>query len=582
MKAKWFSLGCLTSMLLVVLVFVLSIFGLFKLGSSIKDIDMAKKAVPGSYLRVNLSGSISDYNEFKNESFMNTFGETTDSAYDIIEKIQFAKDDPNISGILLEAFNATIGFATSNEIMLAIEEFKTSGKPVLAYIEMAGNKDYFLSTVADQIYLNPSASAGIMLTGIGSNMLFYKDLFDNIGIEMTVVHAGKYKGAGENYSRTNLSDPVRENISLLFDDIYEKIISVLAANRGLQIDDVRYIFEARSDLFINQNNALDYGLVDQLADKQEIYAIHDIDPDKIVNLSKYSFAKTIKLSNQVAIIFAEGGITPVKGSFQSKVISASKMYRTLEKIESDSSIKACVIRVSSPGGSALESEKILTKIKVLREKIPVVVSMGNVAASGGYYIAMASDYIVADPFVITGSIGVVSMFPNLSKLSEKVGITTDSVQRGKFVNSFDLFSTPNKGTIAAIKEGIEGTYLEFKSRVAEGRGLSLSEVEKYAQGQVWSSDNALQYNLIDEVGTLQTAISKAAELANLNGYSESVFPKKKSMFEEILREKFDIDLPETLFKSKYLRDSNVEETFDFWLQIKSDPIQTVLPYKIEL
>lgn len=582
MKAKWFSLGCLTSIVVLILIFVLSIAMLSKVGSSINKLDLTAKVSAGSILRVNLSGSISEFNEFQNESFMSAFGETSESAYDIIQKIEFAKTDPNITGILLEASNAYVGYATSNEIMLALEDFKTSGKPVYAYMEMVGNKDYFISTVADKIALNPSASAGIMLTGIGSNMVFYKDLFEKIGVEMTVIHAGKYKGAGENYSRSALSEPVRENLTTLFDDVYVHIIKRIAVNRNLNLEEVRYIYEERNDLFINQDNALEYGLVDVLADKATFFKNEGIDADKVVNIAKYGIKSQVKLSNQVAIVYAEGGITPVSGNIQSKSISAKKMYRSLEKIEADNSIKACVIRVNSPGGSALESEKILVKIKELREKMPVVISMGNVAASGGYYISMASDYIFADQFVITGSIGVVAMIPNASGFADKIGLTTDPIKKGKFVNSITLLSAPDKATISAMKVGIEGTYLEFKSRVASGRDLDLATVEKYAQGQVWSSNQALAHGLIDEVGTIQDAVDKAAELANLNDFSKAVYPTKKNLFKEIMARNFDIDIPETIFKSKYLEGTEIEESLDFWLQIKSEPIQTVMPCKIDL
>jgi len=582
MKAKWFSLGCLTSIIVIILFFTLSIFMVKQISGSMGDLDLTVKAQPGSMLRVNLSGSISEYNEFENDNFMSALGESSESAYDLIQKIDFAKSDPNIEGIILEVSNAYVGYATAHEIMLSLEDFKAAGKPVYAYMEMVGNKDYFISTVADKIILNPSASAGIMLTGIGSSTVFYKDMFDKLGVEMTVIHAGKYKGAGENYSRNALSEPVRDNLTILFEDVYDLILKEISQNRGMDLSNIKYVYEERNDLFVNQDNAMEYGLVDMLADKSTFYSTMGINADKIVNISKYGFKTKVKLSNQVAVLYAEGAITPVSGSIQSKSISARKMYNAIEDILDDNTIKACVIRVNSPGGSALESEKILTKIKELRERMPVVISMSNVAASGGYYISMASDYLFADKFVITGSIGVVAMFPNASGLADKIGITTDPITKGKFVNSINLLSPPTKATISAMKVGIEGTYLEFKSRVADGRKLDISTVEKYAQGQVWSSEQAIEAGLIDEVGTIKDAVNKAAELANLNGYSEVAYPIKKNLFKEILSRNFDIDITEALFKSKYLEGREIEEGLDFWLQIKSEPIQAVMPCKIDL
>ena len=575
MRKKWFAFGCLSSILIVIII-------IFVIGHSITKLGKQKavKVQPESYLHLKLSGQIIDYREIKDDFFLRE-GDIS-SAHEIIEKIDKAARDEKIKGIILEPEWISCGFATANEIIQALEDFKGRGKQLIAYLDMCTNRDYFLASVANEIYLNPSASAGILLTGVGSNILFYKDLLDKLGIEMQVVHAGKYKGAGEPYTRNQMSPPFRESIDDLFSDIYENMLNEIADRRSIPVADLKKIYEKREELFINQEKALKYNLVDELLFKTDLFKKVGIEKENLIAFEDYQI-QSIPLSfrENIAILYAQGIITQARSGFEQN-ISAGKMIKILDKLQKDNKVKALVIRVNSPGGSALESEIILAKIRELKEHKPVVISMGNVAASGGYYISCVSDHIFADPFTITGSIGVVGMIPNINKLGKKVGIHPNEIKKGKYSNIFDPWVKPDPAQISALKKGIEDTYLEFKSRVSEGRDLNLDDVEKYAQGRVWSSQDALDNHLIDDIGNLEDAIIKAAELANLTTFARTYYPEQKSFLELLLKERFDIDILAHVLNNDLNEDLGFEKAIEFYENIKNEPVQAILPVEMDL
>ncbi len=297
-----------------------------------------------------------------------------------------------------------------------------------------------------------------------------------------------------------------------------------------------------------------------------------------MNINKYAIKEHNLLSNsQIAVVYAQGEI--MKGSSaDTERLTSAKLLKILDDVQKDSKVKAVVLRVNSPGGSALESEIMLHKINQVREQKPVVISMGNVAASGGYYIACNSDYVFADNFTITGSIGVVGMLPNIEDLSEKMGITTDKITRGKYTGLLSFWQRPTSDEIASIKSMIASTYVEFKTRVAEGRNLSLEDVEKIAQGQVWSSSDALSKKLIDEVGSVNDAVLKASTLANMTSYSVQYYPQQKTFMEYFLQENFDIDII-----SKYISDQStyafiqIKDLYQYLKSVLYDPVQAVCP-----
>ena len=580
MKSKWFSFGCLTSVIIIIIM----IFTMFRVfGSMGKGFQKAKieKIVEGSWLRMDIGGIIVDYNEFEDNPFADPFSGEKTSVHEIVHKINKAAQDDKIKGILLEPKFITCGYAGLNEIMSALENFKSTGKEIHAYLDYGIDRDYFLSTVANKIYLNPSASAGILLTGVGRGVLFYKDLLDKIGVEYTVIHAGKYKGAGETFSRNEFSEPVRKNLDKLFSNVYNSILTKIAQNRGIELAEITKIYEKREELFINQENALNYNLVDELSVKEDLYSKLGVTKKNLVSFSKYKIPKFKKSNSNIAVIYAQGGIVMQSQGFGAINITAAKLNKILDKIEKDNEIKSVVIRVNSPGGSALVSEMILDRIKRLRKVKPVVISMGNVAASGGYYISAESDYIFADPFTITGSIGVVAMIPNIAKLSDNIGLHEQDISKGKFANAFSIYSKPNEPMINSLRMSIKETYLEFKQRVADGRGISIDDVELIAQGQVWSAEDALQNKLIDETGMISDAIKKAAELSNIEEYTIKYYPKQKNFFEEIIRDKFDIDIAETVISNQIKEDRGILRAWQLFKSIKNDPLQAVMPFELE-
>jgi len=577
MKTKWFFLGCLTSVLLTFGVILLSVFGLIKLSTKYAQKESVK-VNPGSILHLNISGEIVEYNEY----YDNFFSDMGTGSHEIIQKINYAAQDDNIQGILLEPAWIMCGYAVLNEIKHSLQEFQKTGKKVYAYLERAGNKDYLLASVADEVYLNPSASAGILLTGIGSNVLFYKNLFDKIGVEVTVIHAGDYKGAGESYSRTEFSQQVESNIKNLFDDIFEKIITDLAEQRDISAEDAIYIYEDRSELFITNNKALEYGLVDLLLYQEDLKAQIGITEKDLISFKKYRNNPEIDLSgDQIAVVYLQGEIVESDLPYDANVINAVKLNDILDMLEKNTRIKGAVLRINSPGGSALESEIMHDRIVKFRQKKPLVVSMSNVAASGGYYISAPAEYIFADPYSITGSIGVATILPNFKKFADKIGITTDPIKKGKYVDILNPFVEPDDFTLKALKRSSDNIYREFKNRVSSGRDISFSELEKIAGGRVWSSDDALKYGLIDEIGILDNAILKSAEIAGLSDFNVKYYPEKKSLFEEILKKRFDLDLASILWKNQIDKQMGLQKLHRKYQNLINDPIQAIMTFEIE-
>ncbi len=429
--------------------------------------------------------------------------------------------------------------------------------------------------------MNPSASAGIYLTGIGAEVIFYKDLFDKLGIGFTVLHAGKSKGAGEPYSRREFSQPVKDNLELLISNLYDNMIEYLSSARNISSENTRYIYEFRPDMFINQEKALEYGLVDDLIFREDLYRKYNIDKQHLVPLDKYT-TPTFKFSqDRIAIVYAQGFITSNKSNFSQTIIRSKDLNKIFTNIENDDTIKGVVLRINSPGGSALESEIIATKIEMLSEKKPVVISMGNIAASGGYYIATEGSYIFADPGTITGSIGVVAMLANIKELSDKIGLNNERIGRGKYNYAFSPWEKPEDEFINDFRISIGKIYDEFKQRVAHGRDLKLSTVDEIAEGQVWSSESALENGLVDELGTIESAYQKAAELAGVEDFTLKIYPKQKSFIEEILKEKFDLDVIANFFIDKKMSNLKLQQTYDLYENIKKEPVQSIILFDLE-
>ncbi len=567
-KLMWFAFGCLTSIILIMGVTFFSIIGLVSMSRK-----PSVKIAQNSILRISISGSIEEHRELDQDIF---FLSSSHSATDLIRKIDAAAKDPNISGLLLEPKFISVSYPVLNEICDAIANFRGKGKTVYAYLEMASNRDYYLAASADKIYLNPSASSGIYLSGIAISSLYMKDLLDKLGVEMTVIHIGDYKGAGEEYVRNTMSPEMIESISLLLDDIYEQIIFDLAQKRGLSFNSIKSIFEERDDVFINGDYALESRIVDELAYHRDILDLLKDYGHETVGLSKYPVTVyKNKVPEKIAVVYLNGNIAPATGKIQDTNLSAAKVKSIFEKIEKDSNIKAVVLRIDSPGGSALESDIIYRYISQLKETKPVLVSMGGAAASGGYYISAPADYIFADPYTITGSIGVVGMIPNFAGLSEKIGTTSQSIERGKYSNFFNLWEKPKKSDIDALKRSMNETYQEFLTRVVDGRGIDRQELELIAEGRIWSGKRAVSLGLVDEMGSLLNTVEKASEYAGIQEYNTVVYPKTRTLLDVFLESRFDLPAI-SIFHKSFVEDEikNLQKLYD---TVKNAPVQMLAP-----
>jgi len=531
-NSKAFLVGCLVFPLLLIVAFTIGFIVVSR------QLPTGVTTPQGAWLVINPSGLIPEYNEFQDNPVLD-MGSL--SSNEINKRISAAATDSKIKGIILKPRYAQISYASISELKTMLEAFKKSGKPVYAHGDMISQRDYLIMCMADKVFLEPSASAGIALDGVGANITFYKELLDKLGIKMHVLQTGAYKGAGEPYSQTSLSTGTMENIKSALSPRYELMIRHIATMRKIDESSVKNLLETRSDYFISPASAKELSLVDELLSYDAMQEKLSIPSDKMLAIADYQSTKLPSLKkDKIAIIHLNGSISSSSNSAMDTNISASKVQKIIEAIDKEPGIKAAVLRISSGGGSALESEIIYQKLSHLRKRMPVVVSMGGVAASGGYYISCASDYIVADANCITGSIGVVMMIPEAEGLSRKIGIRNQHVGFGKYANAYDPLSKTDPLFLQSLRRNSEGVYTEFKDRVATSRKIELDQLESIAQGKVWSASAALENGLIDEIGGLNTAIAKAAALAKIEDYSTQDFPAPKSWLELFKDSKFKL------------------------------------------
>lgn len=461
----------------------------------------------------------------------------------LLKAVSLAKTDDRIEGISIEGNILSLGWSQINELRDLLTDFKSSGKFIYAYNELYSQDDYFLASVADSIFMNPVGN--LDFRGLASEVLYYKDLQEQSGVKMEVVRHGKYKSAVEPYLNDKMSEENRMQIKALLTSIWNEVTNSISEER--EISTVR-LNEIADDLLARSaDKAKELGLIDGLVYEDQYYRslsnrLSGIDNELAANdkpemtsLNKYlRFTKTKRLykgKDRIAVLYASGTILYGEGG--SAYIGQESIARALKRIREDQKVKAIVLRVNSPGGSALTSELIWRELKRTQEQKPVVVSISDVAASGGYYIAMASDFIMAQPTSITGSIGVFGTLPNFSDLSKKIGITPQWVETNKQSRGYSVFGPMTQENYNEIKDGIEKTYDIFLDRVAEGRSMDKNQVDELAQGRVWSAASALDKGLIDAYGGIYDAIEKAAELGETSDYAVQSFPRYKSEFEQI-------------------------------------------------
>ena len=510
------------------------------------------------------------------------------SIKDVVSAIEIAKDSKQIEGIYLDVAYLSTGTATVDYIRRALIDFKQSGKFVVAYADVFTQNGYYLASVADKVFLNPLGSLDI--SGFTSYVTFYKGILKKVGVEMLIFKVGTFKGAVEPFLLDKLSDANREQITAYQQGIWKNVVNNIAASRNISSDKINS-FADNGLMFAPATKAIEYGLVDELQYREEavkyvkgLVGADLFKPLKTVDVAKIKGLKKIKpviKGDHIAVIYAEGEITSseLTSPYGGGNNITEKLVDELIKVKRDDKIKAVVLRVNSPGGSGYVSEQIWKQVNDLKNEKKIVVSMGNVAASGGYYIACAADKIIAEANTLTGSIGVFGMFPNASGLYNMLDLTTDVVKTNKFADFGDPSRQMREDEKALIQNYIENFYDIFLTRCAVGRGKTKEEIDIIAQGRVWTGEKALELGLVDELGDLDRAIKVAAELAGLTNYQIKTVSSSTDPLTEFLKKHIGDA------KTSVVRDA-LGDDYDILNKIRTIKqaigIQARLPFDIEI
>ena len=530
--------GLIVFTLLTGVIGAMCIVGMIASGSSAKDVS------ENSVMVLNMSGMLDERSEssFMDELNGGTVG--TIGLDDVLEAIGKAKDNDKIKGIYIEAgMLSADSYASLAAIRNALLDFKKSGKWIVAYGDVYTQGTYYVASVADKVFLNPSGQ--IDWHGISSQPVFLKDLMAKFGVKMQLAKVGTYKSAPEMYTADKMSDANREQVTAYVNGIWQNVCKAVSESRKISVEQLN----AYADNFITLNDPKDfvkYKFVDKLIYTDQIDAeINKLlkqDADDNINTVSLAEMKVVKSKEEkgeeIAVYYAYGNIVDnATGGMLSNEhnIVSKTVCDDLKALMDDDDVKAVVLRINSGGGSAYASEQIWHYVEMLKKEKPVVVSMGGMAASGGYYISSGANWIVAEPTTLTGSIGIFGMFPDFSGLlTEKLGVKFDEVK----TNKHSAFGTParpfNEEEMRYLNNYIDRGYALFRSRVAQGRKMKVEQVEKIAQGRVWLAQDALKVKLVDELGGLDKAVAKAAQLAKLKEYHTAAYPGKTSWVDQLL------------------------------------------------
>ncbi|MFY9117803.1 MAG: signal peptide peptidase SppA [Dysgonamonadaceae bacterium] len=576
------ALGFIIASIFISIIFMLFFF--ITAGSLVKSVG-EEQFVPAnnSVLNLCLSGNIKERMP-RTTTFMPKDETTAMGLDDIIAAIRKAKNDHRIKGIYLNPRIFSASPATLAQIRQELIDFKESGKFIVAYADTYTQSGYYLASVADKIAVNPQGSLDIH--GLASMPVFYKDALEKLGIEVQVFKVGTYKSAVEPFTLTEMSEANRQQTTSSLNDIWSFMRSDLANSRHLSIDEVDSVANQfpllKETAYLINKNLVDTVLYETEM-KNYLRTLLNIDKEDKIPSATVRDMKSVpppiikKSKNNIALLYAVGNIVSGNGSSD---IQDKFMVNEIEKLRKDDNIKAVVFRVNSGGGSAYASEQIWKAITDLKKEKPVVVSMGDLAASGGYYISCNASKIVAQPTTITGSIGIFGLFPNMQGTMNKLGLNFDVVKTHKYGDFGNLSRPMNKDEKAMLQSYIDKGYDTFLSRCAEGRNIPKDTLAKYAEGRIWTGNQAKTIGLVDELGGIEKAIKIAADLANLDDdYVVYEYPRKRSLFEELFyRNKNDLAL-KTLKK-------NLGDSYDIFMTIKNlkeeDFIQARLPYVLNI
>ena len=563
-----------------IIVMILLIIGFVAIISSEDEVQIKENSI----LKIDLANTSvverSSENPFDGLSLSGDVASTIELKQ-VLDNIEKAKLDDKIKAIYINTSYVSAGISQIEEIRNKLLEFKQTGKPIIAYSEVYNQAAYYLSSVANKVYLNPEGI--VEIKGLSASIMFYKGLLDKLDIDIQIIRHGKFKGAVEPFILDKMSVANREQMQLLLNSFADNIMDSIANQRGLTLSDIHN--HANNLSLENAKSCLDLHYVDALLYQDQVddslLVISKSGKLNFISLNKYSNVKVEKKEisrNKIAIIYATGEINSGKGD--EKSIGSETTAKAIKNARENKNIKAIVLRINSPGGSALASDVIWRETILAKAEKPLVVSMGDYAASGGYYIACAADSIVANPTTLTGSIGVFGMIPNLSKFyKNKLGITIDTVNTGKYADMGvnRPLSTFEKNK---IQKSVSDMYIGFITKVGEGRAMNTTAVDEIGQGRVWTGYDAKNIGLIDTYGGLEKAIEIAVYLAKIEDYRIISLPKKKDPFAElVIKLKGESSISDLVMQKLGLQ---TELTNPIENLLKRDKIQARIPFIMEL
>ncbi|WGK94871.1 MULTISPECIES: signal peptide peptidase SppA [Flavobacterium] len=567
---------------------MLFFFGIVLIGVLFGGEEESVTVKENSVIELNLGEIHNDYAGKYSDPWVTAFSDKEHIGLtDIIDAIEAAKTDDNIKGISILNNNSSLGMAQSKAVRDALEDFKKSGKFVMAYANTYSQKEYYLNSVANTIYLNPVGD--LDFKGLSSDLLFFKDFQDKTGIKMEVIRHGKYKSAVEPFLENKMSDANREQITALLNSIWNSVVTDIAKSRNLSVQKLNEI--ANGLLARTPEMAKAQKLVDVVAYEdayhnaiKKLLKVNTKDEYEKVSIADYTrkFNTTSipsDATDEIAIIYAQGEIQSGEGDVN--IIGEGAMRRSINEARNNDDVKAVVLRIDSPGGNALTSDLIWREIELTKKVKPVVVSMGNYAASGGYYIACNATKIFAENNTITGSIGVFGILPNFSGLTNKMGIHSEQVKTHENSGNYNPFAPIDEKFKAVTTEGVEQIYKTFVSHVAQGRKMTFAQVDAIAQGRVWTGSDAIKIGLVDTIGGLNDAIQEAARLAKITSYTTQNYPEYKKNFEDLFE-----NLPFAKTKERLIKEEIGEENYKVMEEIKRvqsyKGIQARMPFEINI
>ena len=502
-----------------------------------------------------------------------------------VRAIQTAAADPAVRFILLKPDGVSGEMGAIEELRTSLERFRTSGKAVISYIETPSNASYYLASVSDKIFMSDYDGGMNMLTGFSTQQMFLKDILDRLGINVQLIRHGKYKSAGEMFIRNSISPENREQNQVMVNSLWKGWAERMASAREMGFEEFNALVD---DLKLdNSEDFLEYGLVDELMSREELgarisglYGAEKIEDVSQISFADYAAAKVLpnyRADDRIAIVYANGEI--IDGTDKEQV-AGDRFAAIISDVRRDSTVKAVVLRVNSPGGSALASSKIRNEIDLLKEVKPVVASFGSYAASGGYWISSGCDYIFSDASTLTGSIGVFSMIPDFSRTADKIGIEITNISSNRHGDMYSGMRALDDAEIAYMQGSVEDIYETFTSIVAEGRSLDKAYVDEIAQGRVWAGADALDRGLVDQIGGLEDAVNYAISLTgsqntDISAWQVAEYPRPATPM-EMLMEMFGQNA--SVFRGTPLE--SVETAFRGWNESMTGQVYARMPYEI--